>query len=72
MTLIGNTRNGGGGGHPNDKTAILKKFPGKTGHPPPAPTIPFDATWGCSWVLSPAPAGRHTIAQGSAVGVPPT
>jgi len=72
MTLIGNTRNGVGGADRNDITGKLQQIPGKKGEQPLAPTIPFDARWGYSWVLGPAPAGRRIIAQGSAVGVPPT
>ena len=56
-------------GNQYNESGAVQPIPGKKGEQPLAPTKPFDAAWGYSLVLSPAPAGRHTIAHGNAVGM---
>ena len=56
-------------GNQYNESGAAQQMPGKKGEQPLAPTKAFNATWGYSLVLSPAPAGRRIIDHGNAVGM---
>ena len=56
-------------GNQYNESGAVQQMPGKKGEQPLAPTKSVGRHIGVVAVLSPAPAGRHTIAHGNAVGM---